>query len=364
MIVSWYTSKNESLTKGIFHYEQALALKKNCGIDVAIYYPFDENIKNDFEKEITDDHIVVYRSSYRRSLITRWRQYANAYKAIKSDFDFDIIHCQCAFQAGLVALFYKKKYGVRYCLTEHCPPQAMMLCMPFMHLLLDKIYENSYMLTTVSPYMQIELNRIFRKKTFQTIYNGVSIAEITSNYNFNNDNWNVAIASLFYSKTIKGYQYLLPAIAKFNEQSDKKIMLHIIGDGVYKEYYQEFARKLGLGSYIFFYGQLKKNDLYGIMRKMDFCVSASIFESAGVFIEESMMLGKPVLVTESGGGNSLVNDRTAIVVEKESVEALYRGLIKIINQIESYSEDYIKNYAYKNFSMAATTKSYEQIYNM
>ena len=46
-IVTWYSAHDaERMTAGVFHYEQAMDLKKYC--ETAIYFPYDQNLDVDF----------------------------------------------------------------------------------------------------------------------------------------------------------------------------------------------------------------------------------------------------------------------------------------------------------------------------
>ena len=95
---------------------------------------------------------------------------------------------------------------------------------------------------------------------------------------------------------------------------------------------------------------------------MDFIVSASLFESAGVSVEESMILGKPLVITRSGGASSLVTEKTAIVVDTKSVSALVQGITQMILHLENFDSVEIKKYALENFEMEHVMQKYMDLY--
>ena len=74
------------------------------------------------------------------------------------------------------------------------------------------------------------------------------------------------------------------------------------------------------------------------------------------------MLGKPMVVTKSGGANSLVTPKTAIVVEKESVSAIVEGIKEMIARRDEFRDEEIKKYAYQNFEIGEISKKYMEIY--
>ena len=98
------------------------------------------------------------------------------------------------------------------------------------------------------------------------------------------------------------------------------------------------------------------------MNQMDFTVSASLFESAGVAVQESMLLGKPVVVTTSGGANSLVTEEAAIVVEKGSTEALVKGIEEMSQKLTQFDCEKIRAYALSQFEIDQVSQKYMEVY--
>ena len=128
------------------------------------------------------------------------------------------------------------------------------------------------------------------------------------------------------------------------------------------EYYQNMARELGVEKQCIFYGQCDKKKMYSIMSQMDFIISASLFESAGVTVQESQLLGKPVLVTKSGGANSLVTEESAIVVDKGSVDALVNGIKEMTDGLSTFDSEKIRAYALSQFEIDQVSQKYMEVY--
>lgn len=205
----------------------------------------------------------------------------------------------------------------------------------------------------------------FPDEKFQVIYNGVIDPKTveTDGKKYAKEGYvNCCIVAAFYNKEVKGYQFLLPALKKLVD-SGKKIMLHICGGGEYMTYYQELAKEIGVWENCIFYGQCGKQRVYSMMRQMDFVISASLFESAGVSVQEAMLLGKPLVVTKSGGANSLVGKDTAIIVEKGSTDALADGIQEMSERLSEFDAAYIRAYALENFEIENVTKQYMNLYN-
>ena len=109
-------------------------------------------------------------------------------------------------------------------------------------------------------------------------------------------------------------------------------------------------------------GQCDRQKVYSIVSQMDFNISASIFECSGVSVEEAMLLGKPMLVTRSGGANSLVTEDTAIVVDRGSTEAITQGILDMVQKLPTFDAKTIKDYAYRNFEIDHVSQSYARLY--
>ena len=75
------------------------------------------------------------------------------------------------------------------------------------------------------------------------------------------------------------------------------------------------------------------------------------------------MMGKPQLITKSGGANSLIPDEYCIKVERGSTEALVNGLFSMIKSYNLFDKDLIIKYGYNNFEMGKICRSYEELYS-
>ncbi|MBO4640652.1 MAG: glycosyltransferase family 4 protein [Treponema sp.] len=363
-VVSWYSSQNTKvLREGIFHYEQAKELKKYC--DVAIYFPFDNEIDTEFSDSIEHGIRVFRRNNKNKSRLQQTINYLKDYKIIKNRFSPDIIHAHVAAGVGMIVTKWKLFYHKPYILTEHMPIEYMNLENKKNYLRQKFIYKNSSQNICVSKDLSEKLNSYYPNIKFSIIYNGIILPNNNINEKldlFLSKDLNCGIIAAFYDKTVKGYQYLLPAI-KILIEKGYNINLHICGGGQYLDYYKKMAIDLGIENNCIFYGQIEKNQVYYIISKMDFIISASIFESAGISVEEAMLLGKPLVVTRSGGASSLVNNKTAIVVDTKSTDALVKGIKNMIEKRALFNSKEIKNYAINNFSIQTVTNQYLHLYN-
>lgn len=368
MIASWYSPKEAPvMTAGVFHYEQSMALKQYC--ETALYFPYDTTLQTDFAKG-EERGLLTYRrrmggvSIPKVSALIHQMHILSDLKRICEDFQPDVIHAHCGIPAGRIAVRFAKKHGYPVVITEHCPMEQLPVDNPRAKEKLHYAYRNSAANICVSKDSMERLQAHFPDCKFQVIYNGIlapETMELEKETYAKEGKINCCIVAAFYSKDIKGYQYLLPAIAKLKAEG-VPVMLHICGGGDYFEYYVNLAKELDIEDCVIFYGNCSKVKVYSIVSQMDFNISASLFECSGVSVEEALLLGKPMLVTRSGGANSLVTDDVAIVVDKGSTQALVDGIKQMSQQLKTFDAKVIRAYAEENFEIDHVSRQYMALY--
>lgn len=366
MVVAWYTPKDaEVMSAGVFHYEQSMALKEYC--DMALYYPYDTSLTTDFTCE-EERGLLTYRRNPQmrnKKSIFEVRDIMSDLHRICKEWEPDIIHAHCGMPTGFVATLFGKKHGYPVVITEHNPIEKMNLGRKLDKLRFGLAYRMSQANVCVSEDSKNRLSAIFHKSCFQVIYNGVINPKklISDNEIYAREGRvNACIVAAFYSLDIKGYQFLLPAIKKLKEEGID-IVLHICGGGEFLDYYVNMAKELGISENCIFYGACDRKKVYTIVSQMDFNISASIYECSGVSVQEALLLGKPLVVTKSGGANSLVNEETAIVVDRESVDALVDGIKEMIKKQSTFSAQTITEYAFDRFEIDQVSQQYMNLYN-
>ncbi len=362
MIVTWFSPKDaETLSAGVFHYEQSMALKPYC--ETALYYPYDENLDTDFCMG-EERGLLTFRRRMSTSRIGRWLNYVADFKKICEVYKPDIIHAHCANGAGVPATLLGKLFHIPVVVTEHNPMELFGLDRWSVRQITRWVYHNSRCNICVSPDSMERISKYFPDEDFRVIYNGImnpaSVKETKTIYR-RDGVVNACIVAAFYDKEIKGYQYLLPALRRAIDEG-AAIVLHICGGGTYQEYYEKMAEELGLTDHVIFYGQQNRETIYQIVRQMDFNISSSIFECSGVSVQEAELLGRPMLVTRSGGANSLIYPEGSIVVDRESVEALSDGILTMIKRLPEFDTDAIYSYAYENFEIDQVSRRYMAVY--
>lgn len=365
MIVSWYTPMGrKKLEAGVFHYEQSIALKKYCNCNVAIYYPFDQEIEQ-AETEAVEWGLLTYRSKYKPgNVLSTKKQVKKTMEKIVREFKPDIFHAHCGGAAGYYVSFYASRYHIPMIVTEHSPVELSGVGkFGVGHFFAKRAYKYSKANVCVSKDSRDKLTKIYPQYSFEVIYNGIILPECAENKRrYYKDGYvNVVIVAILYDLEIKGLRYLLKALEILKKQG-KRFVLHHIGAGEYLEYYKKMAVDLGIEDVCIFHGGCERKELYEIVNEMDFFVSASLVECSGVSVQEAMLLGKPVLGTNSGGVDSLVPEEAGHIVEKANANALAEGMEYMQKNLGKYDSDWIRTYARESFEIGNISRKYKKLY--
>ncbi len=148
---------------------------------------------------------------------------------------------------------------------------------------------------------------------------------------------------------MKGYDRLIDTIYKLKSDGIfDNVKLRIYGDGPLFESLNQKISDLKLTNDIFLMGRVMNP--YKYIKNSDLFILSSIYEPFGLVIVESLTLGVPVLATLNSATDKLIsNDYNGLIVEN-SLDGLYSGLKKIIENkeiLKKYKNN-LTNYFYDN----------------
>lgn len=134
----------------------------------------------------------------------------------------------------------------------------------------------------------------------------------------------ITIGRLSYQK---GYDRLLPIIAKLIHEDGLKMTLDILGVGEDLKKLKKQTRSLDLTSVVNFLGFVKQP--YSYLATADLFVCSSRFEGYSTVVTEATLLGLPVITTDCSGMSEILQETGVITANHE--EALYQGLKKVLS---------------------------------
>lgn len=190
----------------------------------------------------------------------------------------------------------------------------------------------------VSNYMS---NRISNSNV-RVLYNGIDV----DNFNINLDEREKYglkksdIIFLYTGRIVKhkGIRELIEAFNKIKKDNYKLLIVGSIGYGknTTSKYLKELKKVSNKN--IIYTGYINYSEINKLYKIADYGVIPSIWEEPfGMVVIENLAAGNPVIITNSGGMEELVNDKCSIVVNKENnlVNNLYKAMIEINDKFNS-----------------------------
>jgi len=265
----------------------------------------------------------------------------------------DVIHAHNHLFAGVLAYNLSKKYSLPYLVTEHSSEYVKgTLKSKYIKNKIQQSYNNSSKNIFVSNFLRKKFHHFLElDPTLDTVvYNSLS-SEFELKYdndfkNGCNDFVFINVASLI---EIKNQISLLKSFAN-TFANNKKVKLKIIGDGPLKNELLNLVKELNILDQIKFLGRLESNEVSLEMLNSNAFVLSSIHETFGVVVIEALASGLPVLISNCGGPEELVNEwKNGLIYKQEVIGDLDNRLSEIYENYKKFnkvniSEDAISLY--------------------
>lgn len=161
----------------------------------------------------------------------------------------------------------------------------------------------------------------------------------------------------------KGHEYLIRALKKL-ESEIPQLHLLIVGEGRYRIYLEDIAKRLGLGRRVYFTGNIK--DVSKPLAAMDVFILPAVWrEGFGLSIVEAMSCRKPVVVTDIWALNAVVqNGVNGVLVKPRDVEDLAGAIQKVLRD-DGFREKISQagqETAWECFSLDRMVRELESVY--
>ncbi|UKP00670.1 glycosyltransferase family 4 protein [Nostoc sp. UHCC 0870] len=133
--------------------------------------------------------------------------------------------------------------------------------------------------------------------------------------------------------------------------------LVVIGNGPLKSNLEELIQKLRIGDRVLFMGSLPQKQVFSCLKQADVFILNSSYEGLPHVVLEAMTAGTPVIATNAGGTQEVVEDcKTGLLIPVGDELALKSAIEKIFNQSDlaqvlvSNANEYIQS-RFSNFNM-------------
>ncbi|WP_413532789.1 glycosyltransferase [Empedobacter brevis] len=361
-LASWFPSRI-FLDNGDFIQRHLRAISMLNDVTV-VHAIKDKNLKSNFEIDDSINQnlreiIVYFKPSIFRpfNLIKQFQAFLKGVSLVNN---FDIIHLNVVYPAGLVAFFLKKKYKKPIVLTEHwsgLQSENFKKLAFYKQQLIRYILRNVDIITPVSIYLKNEIKKLVLHKEFIIIPNVIDLelfevlkVERESKVKF------LHLSNL--DDRVKNISGMLNVILKLS-QAGYSFEFHFGGNGD-ASLISKFTEEHQLENIIKTFGRLEHSEVCEKMNEMNCFVLFSYYENQPCVQIEAFASGIPVIAKDVGGISEFLPEGFGILVNDET--QLYLAMEEVINGKKFKSAFELNEYAKQHFSTIEIAKMFNNIY--
>jgi len=349
-LTRWYPNRYDPMP-GLFIQRHAEASAKYCSIGVVYTHVATEETIKGFQLEYTLINGVptakVYYSNPKYnfpviiSLHKAWRFFrANAIgiKKIKQELGvIDLVHVHVLTRLGIIALWYKWFKGKPYVISEHWSrylPLTGEFNGQFRKWITRLVVKNASVVTTVTQNLAKAMqNHKLKNPNYHVLANVVTddFLNYTEKEKPKPDKTTFIHVSCFEdkSKNISGLLHVILSLSK--KRND--FIFKLVGEGMDFDFLKKYALDIGLNEEtVVFAGLLEGKELVKTMANSDMMVVFSNYENFPVVINESFVLGVPVIATSVGGIPEYINQSNGRLIDASDEAALEILLVEYLDK--------------------------------
>lgn len=377
LIASWYPSM-EHPTAGSFVQEQAHMLRDH-GHQVTVIHPFMlGTFASSIKKRSTvsfaqEDGIRVLRVGVVPPVpFFRGVSYAYCFQRVREAMnrfqldpkDFAVIHSHAMFMGGVIGYMLSKKNNLPQVHTEHT---SGLIFNPKQYTNKDlslsrNTYAHCHKVLFVS---QFAMKHTMSNIALESRGNVVVLPNIVDPSFFTSPIRPISKATSFKFLMIgnfipiKNHRLLLEAFSLVQKEYPE-VGLSIAGNGPLEQELRTLCVSLKLEN-VYWLPRLNRAEVNEQMAAHQVILSTSKIETFGLTIAEAQAMGKPVVVTDSGGVRDIVTQETGIVTEGSS-EAFAKGILQLIQSYDTYDPETIRQSAKRRFFSEVIMEQLNEIY--
>lgn len=173
----------------------------------------------------------------------------------------------------------------------------------------------------------------------------------------------IFVAKLEGAQEYKGLRELLDAVSILC-RLDAKVRLIVAGDGDMREDYEKYARKMGIGDYVEFRGNLDRKELRQAYQEASLFALPTSYDNRPLAILEAMASGLPVVSTRIGGIPDMVTEGAeGFLIEPHDTIALAEKISAILhdNQLRNRLSRAARKRSEEEFSWKPRMDRYDSI---
>jgi glycosyltransferase involved in cell wall biosynthesis len=282
------------------------------------------------------------------------RAYYKGFKLLgELNYEYDIVHVNTLTRTGLIAYSLNILKKTPYVITEHWTRYLINQngFEGIIRKVITKlIVKNAKAVLPVSKELMLAMqHNKLNNNNYKVVYNVVDDCFL-KNYKIEPRNKKRILNVTCFFELQKNLFGLLRVVKKISEKRND-FELILIGTGVDFDITVEYAKSLNFEKGIVnFVGLKTSEEVAYIMSNVDFVVQFSNYETAGVVVSESLMCGKPIISTKTGITTECITNANGKLVDIGDEDALYTEMNFMLDNIDVYNQNNIKNNNRNNFN--------------
>jgi glycosyltransferase involved in cell wall biosynthesis len=297
------------------------------------------------------------------------RKWLRQWKASLPEKQPVIVEVAVAMRAGTLALWMKKKWGLRFVVKEHWTGYYQHLVAkemqqgPLFWKMTENILSKADALLCDSRHLGEWINSHYLNIPFFEIPNVVDTRhffyeEKTKSqqrvFHF------IHVSTLGYQKNPEG---ILRAFEDYIRQSqNQRVSLSFIGPN-FQSLQSLVNKNPNLKDKVIFHGEIPYTEVAAKMREADALILFSRHENLPCVMLEAFCCGLPVIATRVGGIAYHLHPSRGIVIDSEDETQLEQAIGKIILQHKNYDRGQISTQAMAQYSISTIANQYLETYN-
>ncbi len=378
-ISSWYPSQ-QSASAGIFIQRYAQAISLYHKVSVLHVCSAEEKVKGNYRIEIRETagvkEFIVYYGALKSQLLfistlIKFFRYLIAHKKglmkILRESPPDIIHLQVIYRAAVFLLFNRSLRKIPLFITEHWSGYYAKDG-NYKGYLMKKvtalIIKRSTGITTVSSQLQQAMLKHGLTGNYTVIPNVVDTNFFTPGNDVMTEKQNLQFLHI---STLNDKEKNIWGILRAFHQltrSNPTIQLVFLGDGPERKNFEQWCEeKKLLNTSVFFKGFVVPTEVVAFLRKTDFLLSFSHYDTFGCTLAEAMSCGIPVIASTTTGMSSHIDKSRGYIVKEGDEQALQSTLQLAIDERNNFDRNKIREYAVRTFSYDKVGKQFSDLYS-
>jgi glycosyltransferase involved in cell wall biosynthesis len=258
---------------------------------------------------------------------------------IKSQGKPELIHAHFASISYTVSKVINK-LNIPLVITEHLSTMMNSTIDKRLFKIANHAYDNADSIIAVSPELKDVIKKRFNK-------NAIYIPNIVDTELFTFSENNIGVKDNKFKFVSVGS--LIPrkrmdlAIKAFTKafHNIENVKLTIFGEGSERQRLEQIIRDCHMENKICLMGLKSRREIAEYMKGSNCFVLASQAETFGVVYIEAMASGLPVIATECGGPESIVNDKNGRLVPVDNIESLIKAMKYMYTNAKEYNNEHI-----------------------